>query len=79
NVEKSEELISIMRETHGPYAPVALGAVYAVRGDNDAAFHWLEKNDFIARPSLEFNPFYENLYDDPRWQPYLESLDERFE
>ena len=78
NVDRSEELISIIRDTHGPFAPVALGAIYAARDDKDAAFHWLEKNDYVTRDNLEFNPFYDNLFDDPRWLPYLESLDDYF-
>jgi tetratricopeptide (TPR) repeat protein len=79
NVEKSEELIELIKETHGPFAPTGLAAIYAIRGDVDTAMEWIVKNEAFPRGNLEFNPFYKNLYDDPRWLPYLESLDELFE
>ena len=54
NIEKSEELITIMRDTHGPFAPTGLAAVYAVRGDADKAMEWISKNQTFARGNLEF-------------------------
>jgi len=79
NHEASEHMLEKMREIGGPLMPSGMAAVFAVRGDVDTAFEWLEKDTQLTRLSTEHNIFYRNLRDDPRWLPYLVSLDRRLE
>ena len=68
----------MLKDPSNPFPGTSLGALYAARGDNDLAFEWLAKNKNVPRRGLEFDLFFKNLRDDPRWIPYLDSLDEMF-
>ncbi|MFB3041654.1 MAG: hypothetical protein ACE1ZS_07650, partial [Candidatus Poribacteria bacterium] len=52
-------------------------SAYAWMGRRDAAFEWLqlltEQSLTWARISV-FTPVYRNLYDDPRWDEWRESI-----
>jgi hypothetical protein len=52
-----------------------IAQIYAVLGQNDEAFRWLEKRDregsYVIRLHMT-RPWYRKLYDDPRWQALLE-------
>ena len=75
NVDKTEEIIEYIKDTAGPFLATSMAAIYAARGENDLAFEWLARNETVPRVGIEFNMFYKKLRDDPRWLPYLESLD----
>jgi adenylate cyclase len=51
-----------------------LAQVYAVSGDIDNAFKWIEKGEEISIPVTRdvLSRYFENLHDDPRWQGVLE-------
>ena len=64
--------------------PFLIAQAYACRGEIDEAFTWLEKaNDAHrslyglneASAQFEFDPFLENLRDDPRWDTLLGKLE----
>ena len=69
-----------LREMWGEEAPWAVAAVYAYSNDIDAAFEWLER--YVAagkQPGGSWyapvrDPWYSNLYTDPRWQDVLEHM-----
>jgi tetratricopeptide (TPR) repeat protein len=51
--------------------------VLAFRGENDRAFEWLEKAAAYRDSGLTqmaHQPEFENIHDDPRWLPVLESV-----
>ena len=54
-----------------------IAMAYAVRGEKDEAFHWLdvayELND-QGILVVEINPFFRNLLGDPRFEPFVEKL-----
>jgi len=54
-----------------------IAQVYAFRGENDAAFEWLNKLVQQNHPELmdlNVSPLYMNLYSDPRWPELLKSV-----
>ncbi len=59
----------------GPYLEYGMAAVYARRDESDKAFESLEKISGIPRSTILYEPFFIVLHDDPRWQPYIDSLD----
>ena len=77
NIEKSDEIIAMNKETAGPFLGISMAAIYSVRGEVDLAFEWLAKDELAARRTVEFDPYFRNLRNDPRWPSYLESLDQR--
>ncbi|NIV18275.1 MAG: tetratricopeptide repeat protein [Woeseiaceae bacterium] len=74
--EGLEGAIRAYEADHGSKYRLNVAALYALAGDNDAAFMSLEE----LAPSLSAfrlgrtlrDPFLENLKDDPRWQDWLE-------
>jgi TolB-like protein/Tfp pilus assembly protein PilF len=58
-----------------------LAAVYAQRKENDLAFEYLKQAEEYVQISLEFFftfPEFRNLYNDPRWDAYIDRLREEF-
>lgn len=54
-----------------------VAAAHAFRGDNDAAFVWLERAFKNKDAMLMFaltDPFLAGLHDDPRWEAFLEKV-----
>jgi TolB-like protein/Tfp pilus assembly protein PilF len=54
-----------------------IAAVLAYRGEADRAFAWLDKAVQYKTGELNFivvEPRFTNIYDDPRWLPFLESI-----
>ena len=53
-----------------------IGSVYAFRGENDKAFEWIEKELKNGGTFAEIagDKLWANLYDDPRWLPFLRSV-----
>lgn len=71
SAELAEVATQIPEESHLYFL---LAEIYAVSGDIEQAFHWLEKGEQITLAM--FRPltsrYFENLHDDPRWMGYLE-------
>jgi TolB-like protein/Tfp pilus assembly protein PilF len=54
-----------------------IAAVLAYRGEADRAFAWLDKavqSKTVNLNSIVVEPRFTNIYDDPRWLPFLESI-----
>jgi len=57
--------------------PHFIAAVLAYRGEADRAFAWLDKAVAHDDPALSYiagESWFRNLYEDPRWLPFLESI-----
>ena len=65
-------------EDHHPfYIPYIAAETNAYVGDLDAAFDWLEKAvdaDETQAFKEVFDPFLQNLHEDPRWDEYRERM-----
>lgn len=77
--EESIQQLSRLIEELGEREPRAVAQVYAFRGENDAAFEWLDKsleqptNPVTGRAGLieaTVNPLFQYLHDDPRWEQF---------
>ena len=58
-------------------AAANIAYIYAFRGENDRAFEWLGKAVQYKDPGLAelvVHPLFANIYSDPRWLPFLESI-----
>ena len=58
-------------------AAYQIADVHAYRGDKDRAFEWLERarrQRDSGLTGLRFDPFFENLHSDPRWDALLRRL-----
>ena len=54
-----------------------IAAVLAYRGEADRAFAWLDKAvqyNYRGLTYIAVEPRFANIYDDPRWVPFLESI-----
>jgi hypothetical protein len=76
--EVSDELLAefITEHEHDDGA-VKIAYLLAYREDADRAFEWLDKAIEYGDPNLarvHLHPFFANIYDDPRWLPFLESI-----
>jgi TolB-like protein/Flp pilus assembly protein TadD len=55
-------------------APFNIAYVYALRGEKDKAFEWLERGIKERDPGMSDAatiPYFASLHDDPRWLPFL--------
>jgi predicted Zn-dependent protease len=64
-------------EQHADGSAYQIAEIHAVRGDVDAAFHWLERA--VAQrdggvPDANASPRLHSLHGDPRWVPFLRRL-----
>ena len=68
-----EELL----EQHADHSATQIGMIYAVRGDIDAAFLWMERS-YVQRDSgfayLKTSWMYKPMHNDPRWAVMLNKL-----
>jgi tetratricopeptide (TPR) repeat protein len=74
-----ELMLERLREPKGEYvAPGIVAAVYALAGDKDGAFEWLDKayseRDGEDITLLNCGPSFKNLRDDPRFDDLLRRL-----
>jgi adenylate cyclase len=64
-----------LQEQWGEKWPSEIAMAYAWIGEQDAAFHWLEKeievNGTYGWTETPLDPVYRNLHEDPRWQALL--------
>jgi len=64
-------------EDYGKRMPPVIAMIYAWHGDRDKAFEWLEISFERRHSNLTnslFNPWLEPLYDDPRWEVFLDKM-----
>ena len=73
--EESDDAFARAQAIDSPYLDYGMAAVYARRGESDKAFESLEKISGIFRSTILYETFFLVLHDDPRWQPYIDSLE----
>ena len=77
NDTESQRALTHLIETGADDAAYQIAEVYGDRGEVDKAFEWLEQSLVIrdsGLASLLGDPSFENLWADPRWQPFLEKM-----
>ena len=70
---ESEAVLAQLIAKYQGSAAYSVATVYAVRGESDSAFHWLEK----AVPEVAWvpvDPAFAKLHEDPRWLPFLRKV-----
>jgi TolB-like protein/Tfp pilus assembly protein PilF len=73
--EESEQLLAMIKSIPIPDARMAVAMIYANRGANDQAFEWLAQVEGIPPWSMVYDAYLRVLIDDPRWRPWVDSLD----
>ena len=63
-------------EKYGQDTPYSVASLLAYRGEIDRSFAWLDKaSSYTSPPSwIVEEMWFADLYDDPRWLPFLESI-----
>jgi len=59
--------------------PFGFARVYAWRGDADKAFEYLrviQRENPSRLSGIATNPYFQPIHGDPRWQPFIEGIDE---
>ena len=72
--DESEAAMQRLESDPGKQNPYLMAQAYASRGETDKAFEWLDKcpDELNYRIGVyKFEPFLENVYDDPRWDAFL--------
>jgi serine/threonine-protein kinase len=73
--ESDEALASLIPK--GEHWAVQIAIVHAERGERDEAFRWLERAAELGDAGLAYSrvhPLYRGLYEDPRWERFLEKI-----
>ena len=76
-VVESDAALTELIGKHEQHWPYNIAAVLAYRGEADRAFAWLDKAVAYGDPALSFiagGTWFSNLYEDPRWLPFLERI-----
>jgi TolB-like protein/DNA-binding winged helix-turn-helix (wHTH) protein len=76
-VVESDAALTELIGKHEQHIPYAIAAVLAYRGEADRAFAWLDKAVAYGDPdlsSIAMGNMFSNLYEDPRWLPFLERI-----
>jgi TolB-like protein/Tfp pilus assembly protein PilF len=74
---EAEEALRTLIGTNAGDAAYQIAEVYAVHGDIDAAFEWLERayvQKDAGMPWTKIDPFLRSLHGDPRWNVFLRKL-----
>lgn len=75
---KCDEAVQELVSHHGDIAAYNLGCIMAFRGQNDAAFDFLERElELSGRgvfSEILGEPWFKSLYEDPRWEPFLHKV-----
>ncbi|MDJ0812731.1 MAG: hypothetical protein QNJ23_03325 [Woeseiaceae bacterium] len=74
-VAESDQLLEVITSIPVPEARMSAAMIYASRGDNDQAFEWLAQVDGIPPWSMVYDAYLRVMVDDPRWKPWVDSLD----
>jgi TolB-like protein/Tfp pilus assembly protein PilF len=73
-IEESERMLALLQEKYADDGSYQIAEVYAVRGENDAAFEWLDRayrlHDGGLAGMKSSHPF-RGLASDPRWGAFL--------
>ena len=74
---ESDEALGQLAIKHAQMCAFNVAEVYAMRGENDLAFEWLERAR-VQRDSrvveTKVSPFLRSLHGDPRWDPFLSRI-----
>ena len=74
---ESDEALGQLASKHAQMCAFNVAEVYAMRGENDLAFEWLERAR-VQRDSgvveTKVSPFLRSLHGDPRWDPFLRKI-----
>ena len=76
-VVESDAVLTELIGKYEQHRPYVIAAVLAYRGEADRAFAWLDKAVAYGDPdlsSIAMGHMFSNLYEDPRWLPFLESI-----
>ena len=74
---ESNNALARLVEKHGLYSAVQISSLYAIRGDADATFLWLERAYQQRDSGLMYSnalPFFDPVKHDPRWSPFLKKM-----
>ena len=75
-VAESDALLAQFEQIGIPAALLGIAQAHAMRGNNDLAFEYLEKIRGDLHPTaIVYDAYTRALTDDPRWKPYVDSLD----
>jgi len=75
---ESSAALAALIEQHEQGWAYNIAYILAYRGEADRAFEWLEKAVEYNDGGLSYildEPLFTNIHDDPRWLPFLESID----
>lgn len=75
---ESDESLEQLIDDYGEEWAFSVAYVLAYRGDADRAFEWLgraKENNDSGLSEIASEPAFDNLKSDPRWLPFLESID----
>jgi TolB-like protein/Tfp pilus assembly protein PilF len=75
--DASNRALTEFIETWGDPSAFQIAEVYAYRGENDAAFDWLQKSYELKDPGLAVtlgNPMFAGLTSDARYQPFVDQI-----
>ena len=76
-IPEADAALTRLTEGFADMAAYQIADVHAYRGDKDRAFEWLERarrQRDSGLTGLRFDPFFENLHSDPRWDAFLRRL-----
>jgi TolB-like protein/cytochrome c-type biogenesis protein CcmH/NrfG len=74
---ESDEALGQLASKHGQICAFNVAEVYAMRGENDLAFKWLERARLQRDSSVvetKVSPFLRSLHGDRRWGPFLRKI-----
>lgn len=79
-LEESAEMAEKLDALDDPYENLFFVMLYALQGDLDTAFEWLEKaSKEFPRDFVEEQPYFSILKSDPRWETVLQQFESRYE
>jgi serine/threonine protein kinase/Tfp pilus assembly protein PilF len=74
--EKSDEQLALLLE-EGEQWGIQFAVAYAIRGESDKAFEWLERSVELhdaGVPLVKIQPMFRDLHGDPRWPQFLKRI-----
>jgi TolB-like protein/tetratricopeptide (TPR) repeat protein len=74
---EADEALQKLVDEHAEGNAYQLAEVYAIRGDADEAFAWLERSNTERDAGIthaKVNPRFRTLHGDPRWTPLLKKI-----
>jgi tetratricopeptide (TPR) repeat protein len=75
--DEADAALSALIKAHAQDSAYNIAYVYALQGDSDQAFTWLDRAVANSDPGLSdlaLEPDFNSLHKDPRWLPLLEKL-----